>query len=277
MTEKKDGAKLTPGKKTNKDLAEFFGVRPQSYSNKKKDFLKKLEEYAVFEINDAGKVNILEVIEPYYVNERAVETIQEYVPLCWSENGYDICPSVGDRIIDRIKAEKPTSTAANLKRSTVITYTRMGRMELFGAPNPLNEKHWGGSLGYCQYAWCKKEENGTFTPLTPEQDQIRRELFGKLFGSGEDVQNKYEFIISAIANNVNDEDGTDERAQRVALEAIELAAGLDKNQISDVWFVYKTTLEQIFNFPLYQCTKITRYATPEEKLERKRKALSLDF
>ena len=80
----KEGVKLTPGKKTNKDLAEWFGVRPQSYSNKKKDFLKKLEEYAIFEINDAGKVNILEVIEPYYINVPVAANIDDWLQLAYT-------------------------------------------------------------------------------------------------------------------------------------------------------------------------------------------------
>ena len=120
-------------------------------------------------------------------------------------------------------------------------------------------------------------EDGVFVPLTEEQDQIRRQLFGKLFGSDADVQDKYEFILSAIANAHNDEDGNDVQAQQVALEAIELAAGLKQEEISDMWFVYKSTLEQIFNFSLYQCTKITRYATQEEMLERKKQTALINF
>ena len=268
-----DRIALTTGKKSIKELAAWFGVRPQSFSNKKGDFLKKLENYADYKITDTGKVEIITVKEPYYVNERAIDIIQEFIPLCWNSNNYDTCSNVGEKISVRVQENSPNSPAAKLKKGTVANYTRRGRMVLFGSPDPNNEKHYGGTLGYCQYAWCKEPTRGNFIPLTEEEDAIRREIFYKLFGSKEEIVNKYEYILSMMASI----ESGDCDSNKVAEEAVQVASGLSKEELSQMWPIYKATVAAAIGCNVTQCTLITRYATPQEMEERKKKNLEIGF
>ena len=73
---------LTIGKKTGKQLAEWFGIEYNSFKNQKKKKLEELKLFAEF-YEEKGKVVITKVIEPVYqkgmenVKRKVIEKIDE--------------------------------------------------------------------------------------------------------------------------------------------------------------------------------------------------------
>ena len=51
---------------TFKDLAKWFGIKPNTFSKQKQDRLEELKEYADYEITDGGKVDIFRVKKYFY-------------------------------------------------------------------------------------------------------------------------------------------------------------------------------------------------------------------
>lgn len=185
---------LKLGKMTNKDLAEWFGISPNSLS---KNITAKLEELKYFanyhlEGNKTKKVVIDEILEPVY-QKRGSETynkVKNNIDNVWDESGYDTCSRVGGAIYEKLKGE---DEHFNYALSTVVNYTRKGRNELYGVP--FGEE---GVLGSCVYQWCKKdEETGKIRALTDEENEIKEQLQKKYFGNASEKQ----IIVQAMVES----------------------------------------------------------------------------
>lgn len=59
---------LKEGKITNKDLAEWFGIKPMTLSKNKEKKLKELEAFAEF-YEDKGKIVITKILNPIYTKQ----------------------------------------------------------------------------------------------------------------------------------------------------------------------------------------------------------------
>ena len=185
---------LKLGKMTNKDLAEWFGISPNSLS---KNITAKLEELKYFdnyhlEGKKKKKVVIDEILEPVY-QKRGSETynkVKNNIDNVWDESGYDTCSRVGGAIYEKLKGE---DEHFNYALSTVVNYTRKGRNELYGVP--FGEE---GILGSCVYQWCKKdEETGKIRALTDEENEIKEQLQKKYFGNASEKQ----IIVQAMVES----------------------------------------------------------------------------
>lgn len=58
---------------SNKEIAAWFGIRPDSFSRRKEKYLQKLEYYARFHITKTKKIAIEEVFEPTYTKVSILE------------------------------------------------------------------------------------------------------------------------------------------------------------------------------------------------------------
>lgn len=166
------------GKITNKELAEWFGISESSFKNKKTDKLKQLAQYAKF-YEDRGKVYITEIIKPTYSKDEVYQKTKNKINDTWSQDGLDSCTRVGGQIYNDFIMEDPGFDYAE---GTIVKYTAKGRNELYG--NPKFEGREVGTLGTCQYIWCKKDRiTGGYVLLNEEEEKIKDELQMKYFGN----------------------------------------------------------------------------------------------
>ena len=172
---------LTVGKKTNQDLAKWFGVKANTFGNQKKKRLEELKDFAEFHM-DGCKVVIDRVIIPVYEKQMKVnyQKIKREINPTWNKSGLDSCSRVSLAILEKLSKE---DADFNLKESTVYFYTRKGRNELYGKPFCG-----GGELGKCEYVWCKKMKDGSYEFLTMQEQEIRDKLIKKYFGNTTEKQ-----------------------------------------------------------------------------------------
>lgn len=188
---------LTEGKKTNAEMAKWFGIAASSYSCQKAKKLEELKNFAEFKI-EKGKVVITKVLNPIYTKQssKAYQLIRSKIDECWNEDGLDSCKRVGKQIQKELKNE------LSVVESTVYTYTRRGRNELYGVPFQNN-----GTIGSCTYLWCKKEGDGIdtkYSKFTKEEEEIKDNLLKKYFGNTTEKQIIVQEMIDA--NEIKEED-----------------------------------------------------------------------
>ena len=173
---------LTLGKKTGKELAEWFGISPGAFRNGKEKKLEELKYFAEF-YEENGKVVITKILNPIY-QKRGSEAYQKVVNKIdevWSKDGLDSCSRVGTEICEILSNE---DKGFKNTLSTVIEYTRKGRKELYGVPFQN-----GGRLGNCIYIWCKRDKNsGAYSFLTDDEIEIKEQLQKKYFGDATEKQ-----------------------------------------------------------------------------------------
>lgn len=170
--------KLTTGLKTNKELAEWFGIIPNSFCRSKDKKLKELHLFAEYHL-EKDKVFIDEVLIPIYSKQgsRNYQKVKEALPKYWSATGLDTCTNVSHKIyIKEIKYSE------SLSESTTYRYTTRARNDLFGRPLVAR-----GELGECHYILCKKLPSGECDFFTPEEDKIKKEMLKKYFSTADEM------------------------------------------------------------------------------------------
>lgn len=182
---------LTVGKKTGKELAEWFGTTVGNFRNTKAKKLEELKLFADF-YEERGKVVITKVIEPVYqkgmanVKRKVIEKIDEV----WSADGLDSCQRVGEKILALLQEEDNTF---NRTTGTIVKYTREGRNELYGPPF-----QGGGKIGNCIYIWCKRDpKTGNYSLLTDEEQEIKQKIQTKYFGDATEKQILVKAMVEA--------------------------------------------------------------------------------
>ena len=179
--------KLHLGKMTNQELAEWFNTTYKQITNKKKQYLKKLEDYCRFETYRGG-IDVKEIYKECYCKNANYQLIRHELPRTWNKNGLDTCSHVNDIIYEN-HYEKLTVT-----KDTAYNYTKQARDELFGSPSKGTE----GLLGKCSPLICVKDENGNPVYLTEEQEAIKKKLLTKWFG---DADEKTVLVQTMVAEN----------------------------------------------------------------------------
>ena len=174
---------LKVGKITNKELAEWFGVKPNTLSKKKVEKLEELKEYAEYHL-EKGKVFIDKVYKPVYIKKKSANyrAIRNTVDETWSRDGLDSCRRVSEEVYELVEDK--------ITPATVYAYTREARNELYGKPFSN-----GGLLGRCVYLWCKKNEDGKLEKFSLEEEKIKQDLKIKYFG---DVSEKQMFVKEMV-------------------------------------------------------------------------------
>lgn len=171
---------LQLGLMTNQELADWFGIKEESFKRRKKDKLEELKLFAEF-YEEKGKVMITEIYEPIYQKQlgKTKQMVVNKIDEVWSENGLDSCTRVGNEICELLNKE-----GVSRKPDTIIAYTRQGRNELYG--KPFMEE---GKLGRCIYIWCKRDPGtGEYSLLTEEEQKIKQDLQTKFFGDATEKQ-----------------------------------------------------------------------------------------
>ena len=167
------------GKMTNKELAEWFGIKSDSMTRHKKKKLEELQNYAIFE-EVRGGVNITAIIKDTYnkkdnqirqVYQQGFEELREPI---------DTVTNINEKIFDKYHEQLPTLSSA----ASGYHYAIEVRNANYGVP--FKDV---GSLGRCYYLWCKVEEKeGTpyFIQFSEEEENIKKNLLKQYFGTDEE-------------------------------------------------------------------------------------------
>lgn len=224
------------GKMTNKELAEWFGVKENTFNRKevKDKKLSILERYAVFHLEGDKRKNIIidDILEPVYTAETGSPTYQRIKQLTkekWSKSGYDTCANVAKKTYPVIVEE-----GYKIKDTTNYRYVCKGRTELYGSPL----KHTEGELGTCHYEWCKlNEETFEYEALTEEEKAIKDRVSAEV-GLTSDEET---CILDKVRKGKLTKEEFWEYVQDVRL------------RIFDEWII---KVQEALGFPIYRCTKI---------------------
>lgn len=248
---------LTTGKKSNKQLAEWFGVRPQSFSNKKESYIERLKEYAEFEVLSTGKINIITVLKPYYCADKAKDIIEQYLPICWNKNGYDKTKYVEQKIREKTDKENPNGPISRIKQSTSLTYLRETCADLYGHIRRKEGDFGGGRIGYREMAWCKEEldENNhyLYTPLTKEELEVVQRIWSKCFGTEKERSARFDHMVMRYAEGTYEEGQFDD----VFLET----TGFDtKDSFQNTYYFCLDQIREELGFDVQQCIHHVNYA-----------------
>lgn len=170
-----NNVELKPGYISNKDLALWFGIKPNSFAHAKNKKLEQLKKYADYEIIDK-KIKINKVHIPYY--SKSYTQVLNNMDKYWSEDGLDSCRHVSYILKEQLDLP--------VIRETIEKYACRGRNELWGKPFVG-----GGKMGACVYVWCKRFGEGINTQyelLTEQQEEIKQQLIKKYFGDATQKQ-----------------------------------------------------------------------------------------
>lgn len=170
---------LRLGKMTNKDLAEWFGIKATTFSQHKKKKLEELKNFCFFE-EIYGGVNITAIINPIYTKNS--QKIREIYQQGFEElkQPIDTVSHINDQIYDKYFAQLPTLSSA----ASGYHYAIEVRNANYGVPFKGN-----GSKGCCYYLWCKMEEkNGEqyYIQFNEEEEKIKQRLLKQHFGTNEE-------------------------------------------------------------------------------------------
>lgn len=154
---------------SNKDIAAWFCVRPDSFSRRKEKYLQKLEYYARFHITKTKKIAIDEVFEPTYTKISILEVrmnniekdggFERYLP----QDGYTTLRDMARWYMEL----HPEETRLNpiIKAFSLIAKRDFGKY-----PKGM------GLKGCRELRWVKVIE-GKYIPLTTEEQKAVGKIY----------------------------------------------------------------------------------------------------
>lgn len=188
------------GKMSNKELAEWFGIKPNTFTQFKKKKLEELQNYACFEVVYGG-VEITAIIKDTY--NKKDNHIREVYQKGFEElrKPLDTVSHINNQIYEKYNEQLPTLSSAE----SGYRYAIEVRNANYGIP--FKGK---GSKGFCYYMWCKMEERDGeqfFIQFTEEEEQVKKELLKKHFGTNEEK----DLLIAEMVTNgeISKEDAYD--------------------------------------------------------------------
>ena len=191
---------LRLGRMSNKELAEWFGIKPNTFTQFKKKKLEELQNYACFETVYGG-VNIIAIIKEVY--NKKDNKIREIYEQGFEElkQPIDTVSHINNQIYEKYYDKLPTLSSA----ASGYRYAIEVRNANYGVPFKGN-----GSKGCCYYLWCKMEERDGkqfYIQFTEEEDRIKQDLLKKHFGTNEEK----DLLIAEMVSNgeISKEDAYD--------------------------------------------------------------------
>lgn len=152
------------------EMAEWFNVKPRTYTNKKSKYLEKLKEYAQFEDLGRKGVRITKVYYDEYVRSATKKVVQQEFENSWGKHPNTLKAVAGD--IYQNNKEKLL-----VKENTVYQATGQVKRDWYGVAKKRN-----GSKGYCRWVHCVFDlELGHYRYFTPKEEEIRRKLLNIFF------------------------------------------------------------------------------------------------
>lgn len=168
------------GKYTNKELAEWFGIKTETFTRYKKKKLEELKNFADFD-EIYGGIYITNIKEPTY--NKNSQKIRELYQKGFEElrSPIDTVSNINNKIFEKYGKELTTLSSPQ----SGYHYAIEVRNANYGIP--FKDV---GKLGRCYYLWCKVEKRSDnelyFVQLSPEEEQKKKILLKQFFGTDEE-------------------------------------------------------------------------------------------
>lgn len=164
-------SELKLGYMTNAELAEWFGIKPNSFRNTKTQKLEELKRFAEFEV-EKTKVRITKIYKSVYVKKKSADysIVKEEFTQVYNKSKIDTASNVSKKIYRKRKDD------LTIKESTTYEYTKAARNELYGKPFVGC-----GERGVCRYIWAKQIGEGQYERFNEEEQAIYKRLLVKYF------------------------------------------------------------------------------------------------
>lgn len=168
------------GKYTNKELAEWFGIKTETFTRYKKKKLEELKNFANFD-EIYGGIYITNIKEPTY--NKNSQKIRELYQKGFEElrSPIDTVSNINNKIFEKYRKELTTLSSPQ----SGYHYAIEVRNANYGIP--FKDV---GKLGRCYYLWCKVEKRSDnelyFVQLSPEEEQKKKILLKQFFGTDEE-------------------------------------------------------------------------------------------
>lgn len=172
--------KLHTGLWTNKQFAEWKGIKQTSIKTHKQNYLEQLKEFADFHL-DGRKVIIDKVKEDTYEPKRRrnINVIKARVPSTWNKNGYDTKARVSKDIhrqLDKENINLPIADSTFYKNTCIATW------ELYGKPFEAAGERGSSIAVLCKKVKDDSEDGYHIEPLTEKETKIEDQLFTLYYG-----------------------------------------------------------------------------------------------
>ena len=215
---------------TNAELAEWFGIKPNSFRNTKTQKLEELKRFAEFEV-EKTKVRITKIYKSVYVKKKSADysIVKEEFTQVYNKSKIDTASNVSKKIYRKRKDD------LTIKESTTYEYTKAARNELYGKPFVGC-----GERGVCRYIWAKQIGEGQYERFNEEEQAIYKRLLVKYFRGTDE---KTIFVEDMIRRG----EITEEEAWGVFSDMMNLDYG---------FMNFKIEMEEAIGCPIVRVTEI---------------------
>lgn len=223
-------SELKLGYMTNAELAEWFGIKPNSFRNTKTQKLEELKRFAEFEV-EKTKVRITKIYKSVYVKKKSADysIVKEEFTQVYNKSKIDTASNVSKKIYNKRKND------LTIKESTTYEYTRAARNELYGKPFVGC-----GEKGVCRYIWAKQISEGQYERFNDTEQAIYKRLLVKYFKGADE---KTIFVRDMIKRG----EITEEEAWGVYEDMMNLEQG---------FMNFKIEMEEAIGYPIVRVTEI---------------------
>lgn len=223
-------SELKLGYMTNAELAEWFGIKPNSFRNTKTQKLEELKRFAEFEV-EKTKVRITKIYKSVYVKKKSADysIVKEEFTQVYNKSKIDTASNVSKKIYHKRKDD------LTIKESTTYEYTKAARNELYGKPFVGC-----GERGVCRYIWAKQIGEGQYERFNEEEQAIYKRLLVKYFRGTDE---KTIFVEDMIKRG----EITEEEAWGVFSDMMNLDYG---------FMNFKIEMEEAIGCPIVRVTEI---------------------
>ena len=233
--EVKELDELKLGKISNKDLISWLDTTPTQMQKKKKDLLKKLEDYCEFEPCYGGII-VTKIYKPCYSANPDLAIVREEFNEVWDKSGLDSCSRVSEEIY-----EKRYEDLKN-KQTTIYNKTIQVRNEFYGKPMCGI-----GSKGVCKYIWCKKnKDTGRLEYLSEEEEKIKKELMISYFATTDEKTIMVQEMINR--NELTEEEAWSYYSKITNLSHNYMAFMAEFKRITGITLIRGTEIEDMLVF-----------------------------
>lgn len=179
------------GKMTIQELADWFGVKKKTFSDRKQRYLEKLKAFADF-TPVYGGVEITRIELEEYIPDFSKD-VQFYLQCVQAEK--DHLASASGIATLAFLTEQPEFECS---MDTLNRRMRKARNISFGDPKENSD----GMYGSCQYVWCVKEYDrpNHYRYLTEEEEALFDKLLGDYYASSADRVKKEALLMDTFQN-----------------------------------------------------------------------------
>lgn len=179
------------------EIAEWFGIKPDSIYSLKAQKMKELKEYCDFIDHGKAGIEITKVYNAVYVKPALKKVAEKVFNKFWLKYGKFVDSQ--ERIAKELQKKEP-----DYDFNTLLAAVRQHRKKHYGSPNLT----WGKS-GVSKFNFVKVNENGYYENFSPEEEQKKNEVAKDFLVHNGHIQ-MYQRLMAAKQSRDNKEITNDE-------------------------------------------------------------------